>query len=271
MILHRQKEGAPLLAGEEVAEYARLLPRRDDVGDAEGRDLLGGHDLAAHAAGAHIGGLVRGRLFDHLGDLPDQGYHLGLLRPVGIVVVETLRIGEVDEEVGFGDVGHHGRQMVIVAEFDFIDGDSIVFVDYGDNSPVHKGGERIADVEEALPIREVAHGQEDLGHVDAILSEGVGIDPHQASLADGGGCLFLGHALQGARKAHAVLARGYGPGGYDDDVVAPLLQFDHLLNKLLDDVEVQTVVSRKDGAADLDEHLFDVLENLFARHDVTNP
>jgi len=67
-----------------------------------------------------------------------------------------------------------------------------------------------------------------------------------------------------------VLARGYGPGGDDDHMVAPLLKFHDLLHELFDDVEIETVVPRQDGAADLDQDLPDILENLFACHDAAN-
>ena len=163
-----------------------------------------------------------------------------------------------------GDIGDHGGQVVVVAEFDFIHGDGVVFVDDGDDAPFHQGRKRVADVEKPFAVGEVAHGQQDLGHVEAVLAECVGIDAHEPALADGRSGLFLGHALQGAGNSHAVLARGDGSGRHDDDMVTFPGQFDDFIDELLDEVQVQAVRTGQDGAADLDDDFFYVLQRVFS-------
>src|SRR5512136_1425380 len=97
-----------------------------------------------------------------------------------------------------------------------------------------------------------------------MLAEGVGVDAHDAALPDGGAGLLFGHALELPGDAHAVLARGDGPGGDDDDVVALSDEFRHLVDKLLDDITVQSFTARKDAASDFHNDPPDIGEDLFA-------
>ena len=96
------------------------------------------------------------------------------------------------------------------------------------------------------------------------VPEGVGIDAHEPALPDGRAGLLFGHALEFAGDAHAVLARGDGPGGDDDDVVALPDEFRHLVDELLDDVAVQSFAAREDTASDFHDDPPDVGEDLLS-------
>jgi len=143
--------------------------------------------------------------------------------------------------------------VVVVAELDLVDGDSVVFVDDGNDVPLHEGGQGVLDVDEALAVRQVVHREQDLGDVEVMPAEGIGVDAHDPALPDGGAGLLFGHALELPGDPHAVLPRRDGPGGDDDDVVAPPDEFRHLVDELLNDVPVEALRARENAASDLDD------------------
>ncbi len=169
--------------------------------------------------------------------------------------------------MGLDDVGDHGGEMVVVAELDFVDGHGVVLVDDRDDPPFQQGEEGVADVQKTLPVGDIAHRQEDLADEEAVLPEGVGVNPHQTALADRRGRLLLGDALELPGDPQPVFSRGDGAGTDQDDLVVPLPEGRDVVDELFDDLEVKTVLSRQDGASDLDEDLPDIGEHLFSCHD----
>jgi hypothetical protein len=138
--------------------------------------------------------------------------------------------------------------MVVVAEFDFIDGHGVVLVDDRDDTPFEQGEEGVADVQETLPVGDIAHRKEDLADEEAVFSKGIGVDPHQTALADRRGRLLLGDALELPGDSQAVFTGGDGAGAYENDLIAALPERRDIVDKLLDDLEVETVLSRQDRA-----------------------
>ena len=64
--------------------------------------------------------------------------------------------------------------------------------------------------------------------------------------------------LSFAGDSQPVLPGGDGAGTDQDDLVTPLAQGRDVVDELFDDVEVEAVLARQDGAADLDEDLPDI-------------
>ncbi len=182
----------------------------------------------------------------------------------GVAVIEAFRVGHADDEVGLGDVGDDGGEMVVVAELDLVDGDGVVFVDDGDDVPLHEGGEGVLHVDEPLAVRQIVHGEKDLGYVDLMLAKGIGVDAHDPALPDGGAGLLLGHTLELSGESHAVLARCDGAGRDDDDVIALLDLLGHLVDELLDDFAIKALTAREDAGPDLDNDPADAGKDLLA-------
>src|SRR3989339_231338 len=183
------------------------------------------------------------------------------------MVVEPLGVRQVDHEMRLDDVGDHRGEVVVIAELDFIDSHGVVLVDDRDYTPFQQGKEGIADVQEAFPVGEVAHREEDLADEETMLSEGIRVNPHQTALAYCRRRLLLRDALELSLDPHPVLPRGDGPGADQDDLITPLPEGGDIVDKLLDDREVEAFLAGQDGAADLDEDLPDIGKGLFSFHD----
>ena len=167
----------------------------------------GGLQLAGHAAFAPPAGAVADQVVDRAVEPLDGGDEpaAGLAR---VAVAKTIDVGKQHQQRGPDQVGHDGRQPVVVAEggLQFLDGDRVVFVDDGDGAEFQQGQEGISGVEVAGAVFEVLGRQQDLGGVVAVGRKGplVGLD--QQALADGGHGLEMGQIggpLGHAQPAHA--------------------------------------------------------------------
>ena len=153
-------------------------------------------ELPTPPAIASSAGIVRARLRDQR--------RRGILARVP--VVEAGLVGEDDQRVGLDQVGDHGRQRVVVAEADLVDGDGVVLVDDGDDAEPEQRAQRRARVEIALAVGEVLVGEQDLRGREVVLAEArfVGLD--QAHLADGGRGLELVQRVRPLLPAEALHA-----------------------------------------------------------------
>ena len=113
---------------------------------------------------------------------------------------------ENDEQVGGKKTGDEGGEFVVIAEFDFGKGDSVVFVDDGDNAVLEEADECVAGVQMALVMFEVGVREENLGDVEIVFGEKLFVSGHQARLAEGGAGLKFGEfggTFGVAEKAHS--------------------------------------------------------------------
>ena len=262
-----QKKGSRLLAVQDFLQDTGSPAGGDDVRNARCGDLFRGLNLAFHAAHADGGGLLCRHSLDFRGEFGHDGDQLCLLRCGGILVVEAFGTRQIDHQVGLDDVGDHRGQVVVVAEFDLVDGHRVVLIDDRDDAPIHQCEEGIADVQKALAVGDVAHREKNLADEEAVFSEGVGIDAHQPPLTDRGGRLLLRNALQFSLDAHPVFPGGDRSGADQNDLESPFAKGCDVGHQLLDDVEFEAVLTRQDGAADLDEDPPDPCKIFLACHD----
>ena len=106
-----------------------------------------------------------------------------------VAVVQAFLVGQEDECVGFDEVGHECAECVVVAEFDFVGGHGVVFVDDGDDAFGQQGLQGAAGVEVAGAVAQVVVGEQDLGGANAVRCERVFVGLGNAGLPDGGGGL----------------------------------------------------------------------------------
>ena len=69
----------------------------------------------------------------------------------------------------------------------------------------------MSGVEEQAAVRQLLMGQQDLGHGDPEVLEGLFIGPHEATLPNGGCRLFQGEARWVALEAELLDARDNRP------------------------------------------------------------
>ena len=67
--------------------------------------------------------------------------------------------GQDDQGVSRQEAGHQGGQFVIVAEFQFREGNGVIFVDDGNDAVPQKGDQGIAGVEVALMMFKIVMSQ----------------------------------------------------------------------------------------------------------------
>ena len=90
---------------------------------------FGGLEFGNHAAGAEGSAGVpshgldfRSDLFHHI-----EPFSVGMF--FGIAAVKTVHIRKDDEKLGFDQGRDHGGEIVVVAEFDLLYGNRVVFID----------------------------------------------------------------------------------------------------------------------------------------------
>ena len=128
--------------------------------------------------------------------------------------------GQQHQQRRLQQVGHHGGQVVVVAELDLGDADGVVLVDDRQHVPLEQREDGVADVEVAGAAVEVAGGQQDLGGVDAVLVEALLVGPHQEALADGGAGLKVAQVGGPLAQAEPADAGADGPGADQRDLAA---------------------------------------------------
>ena len=87
----------------------------------------------------------------------------GILARVG--GVEAVLVGEDDQRIGLDQVGDQRPQGVVVAEFDLVGDDGVVFVDDGDDAEFEQRAQRGTRIEIAFAVGEVGMGQQHLSRI----------------------------------------------------------------------------------------------------------
>ncbi len=176
----------------------------------------GGFDLGGHAARAHAG--LAGAADRDAVEVVRAG---DVRNPLGAVrrraVVQGVDVGQQHECVGADQVGHQGREAVVVAEADLVGGHGVVFVDHRDDAEVQQPVQRAERVGVLAAPHEVIRGQQHLADGDPVRPERVGVAGHQQALAHAGGGLLGGEVAGALLEAQRGEAGGDRAGGHQDD------------------------------------------------------
>ena len=130
--------------------------------------------------------------------------------------IQPVDIRQDQQHVGIDQICYQRRKVVIVADFDFVDGDCVVFVDDGKDPMGKARQQRIAGVEIATAIADVGFGQERLPHRHRIQFEHLLIEMHDERLTDRGQHLFFGDITR-ARLHRQTLTPGSNRAGRDQN------------------------------------------------------
>ena len=123
-----------------------------------------------------------------------------------------------------------GAEGVVVAKLDFLDAESVVLVDDGDDAHVEEFDEGVLSIEVLRAVGDVVACEQDLGDGLAHLREQVVPHAHQLALAHCRECLNLREMFWSS--LHVELAQGHADGarGAEDDAVAIATEADCSLN-----------------------------------------
>ena len=139
----------------------------------------------------------------------------------GVAGVETVHIGEQDQQVGVHQRGHEGGDAVVVAEPDLLGGHRVVLVHDRDRAEVEQAAQRAVRVAVVRPPGHVVDGEEDLADGTAVPAERLGVRPHQQALSDARRRLLGGEVPRPGLEAQR---RESGRDGArrDEDDLAPV-------------------------------------------------
>ena len=140
-------------------------------------------------------------------DLVDDDGHLGNQRRRGVAPrirrVEPILIGQQDQQIGVDEIRDQRRQVVVVADLDFLGRHDVVLVDDRNDLPFEQRQQRVARVEVALAIGQVAARQQRLRDDQIFVREELVPDLHQPGLTDRGQHLLEGNVLPVSRHCSA--------------------------------------------------------------------
>ena len=263
---------AAVRAGKERAYAFALFEADEDVGFAAPCDdgggsaecgAFGGGHFSVHAAGADAAARAARHAFE-VGMVGRYGRNqFGLRIFARVAVVQAFLVGQKDKGVGFDEVGHECAEGVVVAEFDFVGGHSVVFIDDGDDAFGQQGLQGAAGVEVAGAVAQVVVREKDLGGADAVRSERVFVGLGDAGLSDGGGGLQLVDGGGAFAPAQPFDAFGDGTAGNEDGLHALFAQFGDLRRPAVECGLVYAFAARgNEAGTDFDDEGADVGEIL---------
>ena len=179
-----------------------------------------------------------------------------------VLVVEGVDVGEHDEQVGVDLAGDQGAEPVVVAEggADLGGADAVVLIEDRDDAEMEQRLDGVAEVQIGLAVAEDLGGQQHLGDLDAVQSEGLAVLLHQQRLADRGTGLPHLHLVGLLRQAELAGAHADGPGGDDHDLPAAVEQGLDLCGHPAEVGGVDPAVLGQGVRADLDDHPFCLAE-----------
>ena len=179
-------------------------------GQASSRDLRGhaaSADLAAVASNDRLEVLTGAHLLHKLG--------IGLR---GVLVVETVHVGEEEEGIRANQIGHKRGQAVVIAEMHLGRRDGVILINDRHRAQLTQAINGALSVAGAIALADVRRGQQHLPNGAVVAGKGHTPLVGEVDLAHRGSSL-LGGEIGGARgQSQRAHARGYRTGGDDDDV-----------------------------------------------------
>ncbi len=198
-----------LLPGDDRAEHVLAAACGDHGGDRGGGGQLGGQHLAPHPAAAELGALPERRACD----LPPVRDRLGAGR-AGPARVDSVHLGQEDEQRGARQDRHDRRESVVVAERDLVGRGRVVLVHDRDRPAGEQLAQGVADVEVGGAVRDLGGGEQDLRAEQTLAAQSPiprGLEPAPGRAptrpAARAGSAAAGRAPAGAARARSPLRR----------------------------------------------------------------
>ena len=172
--------------------------------------------------------------------------------------IEAVNVGQRHTQVRRNQAAHEGRERIVVAELDLVDGDGIVLVDDRHHAELHEAQQGIARVQVGRATRRiVAREQHERGEQVARMELLVVGRRDDALAGRGAGLQARQIADRLAIEAQHGIAAGNGAGAHHDQAPAELAQGRGLIGKPADKGAVDLAIGANHrGRADLYHHRF---------------
>jgi len=160
-----------------------------------------------------------------------------------VFVVKALDVGEYDKKTAFGEGGHVGGEIIVVAEFcEFVGGDCVVCVYDGDYAHCKKLVQGVLCVFAADGVVYTIACEQNLRSVTVVCLQKSLIDLHEHCLAYCGGGLAAYYVAWALFHAQAVCAYAYRAAGDEDYFLALVVKVGKHPAKLFDSLQVKCPV-----------------------------
>ncbi|MPN35463.1 hypothetical protein SDC9_182961 [bioreactor metagenome] len=134
----RKKERPERLSRNDSADDVRFVVLRDDHRNPGGHAYSRGLKFGVHSA-ARVAASASVRMLEHcVRDLADLGDDARVRVRPRVVVVQSVDIREDQRHIRIDERCDHRGERIVVAEFEFFDGDRVVFVDDGNHAPLQE-------------------------------------------------------------------------------------------------------------------------------------
>jgi hypothetical protein len=104
-------------------------------------------------------------------------------------------LAEKNQKICRPENGCEGAQVIVIADFDFVETYTVVFIDDGYNTFVYKSKECVADVERAVLVLKIILCEKQLAYVEVLLLESLTPLVHKLNLADCAQSLAVMHVF----------------------------------------------------------------------------
>ena len=118
--------------------------------------------------------------------------------------------------VGLDHVRDLGRETVIIANSDFLGRDRVILVHHRHHAMFEQALDRVADIEEAAALLDIAERHQDLPDNEAMLGGNLAVGVQQEWLTAGGGGLLVEHVGIFRGFVDGIEAERDGAGGSQD-------------------------------------------------------
>ena len=171
----------------------------------------------------------------------------------GIGGVETIHIGEKNQEVGIDAHRHLCAQPVVVPErrlgagltlrsavlHQLADADAVVLVEHRNGLQLQQSHEGGPQAERPVTVAQIALGQENLGGGQSQLSEGRGVERHQMPLPHRGAGLPEPQRAGTLGQPQLTHSQRHRPAGDQDQFSSLMPKGGHLLHQRHDTAQGQ--------------------------------
>ena len=161
------------------------MTRGNQSGSAAQSRAFGRHHFGVHAACAHSRACATSHGFQFWMVGSDFFNKLSIGIFARVAVVQAALVGEYQQRVGFNQIGYQCAQSIVVAEFDFIGGDGVVFIDDGHHIPIEQGAQSRTRIQIAHAVAQVFMSKQNLRGLNAKFGKHLFIRLRQTHLADG--------------------------------------------------------------------------------------
>ena len=172
----------------------------------------------------------------------------------GVAVENAIDIAQDHQEIRLQQRRDERGQMVVVAEFYFLDRHRVVLVHHRNDGQLEQRLQGVLGVKIAAPIGQILMGQQHLGHTLVESGEIPFIDGHQLDLPHRCQGLFLLHRFGSLFDSEPGHPRGHRPGADHDQLFTLIVERGEIPHQSFDPGFLDPFGRREDLAPDFDNH-----------------